>query len=49
MIRLAVANQEILLVGVLAFAVVQPRRALRWAIRAWGLFRLVSKISRAVA
>ena len=49
MIRLVVANKEILLVGALAFAVVQPRRALRWAIRAWGLLRLVSKISRAVA
>jgi hypothetical protein len=49
MIRLLVANKEILLVGALAFAVVQPRRTLRWAIRAWGLFRLVSKISRAVA
>ena len=49
MIRLAVANKEFLLVGAVAFAVVQPRRVLRWAIRVWGLFRLVSKISRAVA
>ena len=32
-----------------AFAVVQPRRALRWALRAWGLFRLVRKISRVFA
>jgi hypothetical protein len=49
MIRLVVANQELLLVGALAFAVLQPRRALRWAVRAWGLFRLVRRFSRALA
>jgi hypothetical protein len=49
MIRLLVANKGLLLVAGLAFAVVQPRRALRWAVKAWGLVRLVRKISRAFA
>jgi hypothetical protein len=49
MIRLLVANKGLLLVAGLAFAVVQPRRALRWAVKAWGLFRLVRRISRAFA
>ena len=31
------------------FWLVQPLRALRWAARAWGLFRIVRKISRAFA
>jgi agmatine/peptidylarginine deiminase len=33
----------------LAFAIVQPRRALRWAFNAWSLFRLIRKVSRAFA
>lgn len=48
-IRLVVANKGLLLVGAVAFAVVQPRRALRWAVRAWGLFRLVRRLSRVLA
>jgi hypothetical protein len=48
-VKFLVARKGLLLVGALAFAVVQPRRALRWAVRAWGLFRIVRKISRAFA
>jgi len=43
------ARKGLLLVAMLAFAVVQPGRALRWAVRAWGLFRLFRRISRAFA
>jgi hypothetical protein len=46
-IRFCAARKVILAIGALAFAVVQPRRALRWAVKAWGLFRLVRKIGRA--
>jgi hypothetical protein len=49
MIRFCAARKGPLLIAALAFAVVQPRRALRWAIKAWGLFRLVRKISSAFA
>jgi hypothetical protein len=48
-IRLLVARKGLLLVAALAFAVVHPRRALRWVVRGWGLFRIVRKISRAFA
>jgi hypothetical protein len=48
-VRLLSANKELVLVSVLVFAVAQPRRALRWAVRAWGLFRLVRQISRVFA
>lgn len=48
-IRLLVARKGLLLVAALAFAVVQPRRALRWVVRGWSLFRIVRKISRAFA
>jgi hypothetical protein len=47
--KFLVARKGLLLVAALAFAVVQPLRALRWAARAWGLFRIVRKISRAFA
>jgi len=49
MVKFCAARKGILLVAALAFAVVQPRRAFRWAFRAWGLFRLFRKISRAFA
>jgi hypothetical protein len=48
-IKFCAARKGLLVIGALAFAVVQPRRALRWALNAWGLFRLVRKISRAFA
>ena len=48
-IRLLVARKGLLLVAAFAFAVVQPRRALRWVVRAWGLFRIVRRISRVFA
>ena len=48
-VKFLAARKGLLLVGALAFAVVQPRRALRWAARAWGLFRLFRTISRAFA
>ena len=48
-IRFCAARKGPLLIAALAFAVVQPRRALRWAVRAWGLFRLIRKISRVFA
>jgi hypothetical protein len=49
MVRFLLPRKGLLLVSAIAFAVVQPRRALRWAARAWGLFRLIRKISRALA
>jgi hypothetical protein len=48
-IKFCAARKGLLVIGALAFAVVQPRRALRWALNAWGLFRLVRKIRRAFA
>jgi hypothetical protein len=48
-IKFCAARKGLLVIGALAFAVVQPRRALRWTLNAWGLFRLVRKISRAFA
>ena len=48
-IRFFAARKGLLVIGALAFAIVQPRRALRWAVNAWGLLRLVRKISRAFA
>jgi hypothetical protein len=49
LVKLVAANPGLVLVAALAFAVVQPRRALRWAVRTWGLLRLFRKISRAFA
>jgi len=49
MVEFLAARKGLLLVAMLAFAVVQPGRALRWAVRAWGLFRLFRRISRAFA
>jgi hypothetical protein len=48
-VKFLAARKGLLLVAALAFAVVQPGRALRWAFRAWGLLRLVRKLSRAFA
>ena len=48
-IRFCAARKGPLLIAALAFAVVQPRRALRWAVRAWGLLRLIRRISRVFA
>lgn len=48
-IRFLAANKGLLLVATVAFAVVQPRRSLRWAGRAWGLYRLVRRLRRAFA
>ncbi|HJX62529.1 MAG TPA: hypothetical protein VJ860_01090 [Polyangia bacterium] len=48
-IKFCVARKGLWLIAALAFAVVQPRRALRWAANAWGLFRLARKISRVFA
>jgi hypothetical protein len=47
--KLIAARKGLVLVGALAFAVVQPRRALRWAFNIWSLIRLVRKVSRAFA
>ena len=49
LVKLVAARKGLFLVAGLAFALVQPRRALRLAWRAWGLFRLVRKVSRAFA
>jgi hypothetical protein len=49
LVKLVAANPGLVLVAALAFAIVQPRRALRWAVRTWGLLRLFRKISRAFA
>ena len=48
-IRFCAARKGPLLIAALVFVVVQPRRAMRWAVNAWGLFRLVRRISRAFA
>ncbi|MGA7743499.1 MAG: hypothetical protein ABSF35_08525 [Polyangia bacterium] len=48
-VKFLAARKGLLLVAALAVAVVQPRRALRWAVRAWDLFRLFRKISRSFA
>jgi hypothetical protein len=48
-IKFCAARKILLLTAALAFAVVQPRRALRWAANAWGLYRLVRRISRVFA
>jgi hypothetical protein len=47
--KLIAARKGLFLVAALAFAIVQPRRALRWAFNAWSLFRLIRKVSRAFA
>jgi hypothetical protein len=47
--KFVVARKGLFLVAGIAFAVIQPRRALRFAFRAWGLFKLVRKLSRALA
>jgi hypothetical protein len=48
-VRFIAARKALLMVAAAAFAIVRPHRALRWALRAWGIFRLVRKISRAFA
>jgi YqjK-like protein len=48
-VKFLAARKGLLLVAALAFAVVQPRRAFRWALKAWGFFRLFRRISRAFA
>jgi hypothetical protein len=49
LVKLMVARKELFLVAGLAFALVHPRRALRLAFRAWGLLKLLRKVSRALA
>jgi len=39
-------EKHLLLVAAISFAIVQPRRSLRWALRALSLYRLVRKIRR---
>jgi hypothetical protein len=43
------AQKGLLLLAGLAFVIVKPRRALRWAYRGWGLFRWVRRIKRVLA
>jgi hypothetical protein len=45
-VRYCLAHKHLFLVGAVAFAVVQPRRALRWAFRAVSVFQLVGKLRR---
>jgi hypothetical protein len=45
-VRFCLANKRFILVAAVAFAIVQPRRALRWVFRALSLFQLVRKIRR---
>ena len=47
--KLLAARKGLVLAGALGFAVIQPRRALRWAFNIWRLFRLARKVSRAFA
>jgi hypothetical protein len=49
LVRYVLARKGFFLVAGIAFALIQPRRALRLAWRAWGLFRLVGKVSRALS
>jgi len=49
LIKFFAARKAMLAAAAVAFAIVQPRRAFRWAFKAWSLFRLVRKISRAFA
>jgi hypothetical protein len=41
------AQKKLLLIAGLSFAIVQPRRSIRWALRGWGLYRFVRKARRA--
>jgi len=45
-VRYLMEQKRLLLIAALSFAIVQPRRSLRWAIRGWSLFRLVRKARR---
>jgi hypothetical protein len=40
------AKKHLLIVAAASFAVVQPRRALRWGLRLWDLLYLVRKLRR---
>jgi cation transport ATPase len=44
--RFLVLKKRFVLVAVAAFALVQPRRTLRWAWRAFNLFRFVRKLRK---
>jgi hypothetical protein len=44
--RFLVLKKRLVLVAAGAFALVQPRRAIRWAWRAWSLFRFVRKLRK---
>ena len=46
-IKFLEANKGLLMLGAFALVVVQPRRSLRWAGRAWSLYRFVRKVRRA--
>jgi hypothetical protein len=45
-VRFCLQNKHLILIGAATFALAQPRRALRWALRAVSLFRLVYKLRR---
>jgi hypothetical protein len=47
-IRFCLKNKHLILIGAATFALAQPRRALRWALRAVSLFQLVRKLRRAL-
>ena len=45
-VRFCLQNKHLILVGTVAFAIVQPRRTFRWAFKAVSLYRLVRKLRR---
>jgi hypothetical protein len=47
--RQVLAQKGLLLLAGLAFVIVKPRRALRWAYRGWRMFRWVRRIKRVLA
>jgi hypothetical protein len=46
-VRFCLERKHLILIAAVAFAIVQPRRALRWAFRALSLFQLARRIRRA--
>jgi hypothetical protein len=46
MARFCARNKHLLLVSAVSFAVVRPRRALRWGLRIWDIFRIARRAGR---
>ena len=45
-VRFLWEQKRLLMIAALSFALVQPRRSLRWALRGWDFYRLLRKARR---